>query len=92
MSYILSFFTSNFFKIYEKSLDFYDFFKKKRNFIHYRNFSTKYYKFKSDLMNFGYAEISDSGISDKLFIPQQENTHIFQIQLYDQAYNLGNKI
>lgn len=43
-------------------------------------------------MNFGYAEISDLGISDKLSIPQQDNTHIFQIQLYDQAYNLGIKI
>ena len=75
-------------KIWGKITDFYDYLQHLKIRWKYKRFSQSHSGLKGLLINFGYAEIKDDGKSE-ITITFEDESHIFQIQLYQQAYNIG---
>lgn len=69
--------------------NFLSFIKNRKTHYIYQNYSRNYHILKNKLMNLGYAEISDNGKSD-IKMTEDEEECMFQIQLYYQAFTLGN--
>lgn len=66
----------------------FDYIGRRINYSIYQKFSNAYPTLKAELMNFGYAEISDDGKMNISLLPEEKNK-VFQIQFYHQSYQLG---
>lgn len=78
----------SFLKICEFIENLLEYIERRINYSKYKSFSHSYPNLKAELMNFGYAEISDDGKIEISLLPE-EKLEAFQIQIYHQIYHLG---